>query len=205
MTTSLIGLPMSAALPVSLKKKRVLLVDASAAKRDLRAEAMRRLGVEVDTASDISEARSWWRADLYNLVLINLENELGNRDRFCEDVRAATPPQQLAFLVGKPEYLADVPNADLVAADPVNGTLLDIVASGDTITGVSQRWGIMEASKRISAVRTVSAARTTALRNRPTPPRDLEVRYSRREAAAQRLDPQGLGSSKSDSQKEEVI
>ena len=34
------------------------------AKRELRAEAMRRLGMDVDCACDISEARSWWRADL---------------------------------------------------------------------------------------------------------------------------------------------
>jgi len=173
MTASLMRIPVSAALPAPLKKKRVLLVDASAAKRDLRAEAMRRLGVEVDTASDISEARSWWRADLYNLVLINLQNELGNRDRFCEDVRAATPPQQLAFLVGKPEYLAHEPNADLAVTDPVNAPPLDSIASADTVVDAPRRWGIMEASKRISAVRTASAARTTALRNRPTPPRDI--------------------------------
>jgi hypothetical protein len=42
------------------------------------------------------------------------------------------------------------------------------------------QWGIMAASRRISQVRSVASARTTAMRNRPTPPRDLEVRESRR-------------------------
>ena len=44
-----------------LKKKRVSLVDTSRAKRDVRSETMRKLGVEVDCAADISDARCWWR------------------------------------------------------------------------------------------------------------------------------------------------
>src|SRR2546422_10803922 len=112
MTTSILASPLSEPIPSLLKKKRVLLVDTSSTKRDLRAETMRKLGMEVDCAADISEARSWWRADLYDLVLINMENEQGHRDKFCDDMRSATPPQQLAFLVGKPEYLADSPNAN---------------------------------------------------------------------------------------------
>jgi hypothetical protein len=149
---------------------------------------MRKLGVDVDCAADISEARSWWRADLYNLVLMNVENELGHRDKFCEDVRRATPPQQLAFLVGKPEYLADSPSADgsLVQSesepalqDEAGAAALPAEAPG----GPPLRWGILEASRRISAVRSVTAARSMARRNRPTPPRDLEVRSAKRIAA----------------------
>jgi len=64
------------ALPFSVpgggKKKRVLLVDTSPAKRDLRAEVMRKLGMEVDCSADIGEARTWWRASLYDLVFINM-------------------------------------------------------------------------------------------------------------------------------------
>jgi len=180
MTTSFLALPLSSPIPGSIKRKRVLLVDTSTAKRELRADAMRKLGMDVDCACDISEARSWWRADLYNLVLVNMENELEHRDKFCEDVRAATPPQQLVFLVGKPEYLADLPNAE-VPSSPEN----NLPTEGDTQpVNVSDsstvRWGIMEASRRISKVRSVSVARTTAMRNRPTPPRDLEVREPRR-------------------------
>jgi len=63
-----------------LKKKRVLLVDTSLTKRDSRVEVMRTLGLEVDCAADFSEARSWWRADLYDLVLIDAKNEIGHRD-----------------------------------------------------------------------------------------------------------------------------
>src|SRR5213080_1834491 len=112
MTAPTFTLPLSNAIAGPVKKRRVLLVDSSRAKRDLRAEVMRKLGMDVDCAEDISEARTWWRADRYNLVLISAENEHGRRDRFCEDIRGAVPPQQMAFLVGKPEYLANSPIPD---------------------------------------------------------------------------------------------
>jgi len=195
MTAPLIALPLSSKLlPEPPKKKRVLLVDGSTKKRDLRAEIMRKLGIDVDCAANVSEARSWWRPDLYNLVLMNIENELGHRDRFCEDLRCATPPQQLAFLVGKPEYLADSPGADGVclgqeedyaaAAFPAEARATP-PANGSSLP---QRWGILEASQRISAVRSSSAARTRAIRERPNPPRDLETQRSRRTNEARTLD-----------------
>jgi len=190
MTTPLVGLPLPAPIPSKLKMKRVLLVDSSATKRDLRAETMRKLGMEVDCAADISEARSWWRADLYSLVLFDMESELGHRDKFCEDIRNATPPQQLAFLVGKPGYLADAPNADTKSSVQKydDQTLIgDVKAALSADLGeMNQRWGIMEASRRISAVRSASNARTSAKRDRPVPPRDLETREFKRMAPESR-------------------
>lgn len=188
MTASTPVFPISVLSPGPAKKKRILLVDTSPAKRDLRAEALRRLGMDVDCAVDISEARSWWRADLYNLVLINMENELGHRDKFCDDVRGATPPQQLAFLVGKPEYLSDSPNAGAAASPESDGGQALPEGAGtappsDVAAGLNQRWGILEASRRISEVRSLSVARSQATRNRPTPPRDLETRQSKRTTA----------------------
>jgi CheY-like chemotaxis protein len=198
MTTPVLALPGSGPATASLKRKRVLLVDASAAKRDLRAEALKNLGIDVDCACDITEARSWWRADLYNLVLVNMEDELGNRDKFCEDVRRATPPQQLAFLVGKPEYLANSPNSDSENADGLGSA----GNGGDRALGHETRlaapapadsplpWGILEASRRISVVRSASAARTKEIRNRPTPPRDLEARFAQHMEAESQILPE---------------
>ena len=193
MSTPLLGLPLSA-LPSKLKNKRVLLVDTSASKRDLRAESMRKLGMQVDCAADIGEARSWWRADLYSLVLIDMESGLGHRDKFCDDMRRAIPPQQISFLVGKPGYLADAPNADEVPLVEKSGDRLDQSVREDIraalaadLPGVmSQRWGILEASRRISAVRSLSHARSRATQDRPVPPRDLEGREVKRAAAASR-------------------
>jgi len=190
----LIGLPVSAPFAGKLKNRRVLLVDTSATMRDRRAESMRKLGMEVDCAADISEARSWWRADLYSLVLIDMESGFGHRDKFCDDMRRATPPQQISFLVGKPGYLAAAPNADEVPVALKSGDRLDQSVREDIraalaadLPGVmSQRWGILEASRRISAVRSLSHARSRATQDRPVPPRDLEGREVKRAAAASR-------------------
>jgi CheY-like chemotaxis protein len=183
MNTPLRTLPLSAPIPDAVKKKRVLLIDTSHAKRDLRAEVLRKLGMYVDSAADIAEARSWWRPALYDLVLINMERGRGQRDKFCDDLRSATPPQRLAFLVGQPEYLVDSPNADQELlmdrgdeqAAIVNAKVVLPADPGDS----TQRWGILEASRRISAVRSASVARSRAMRALPPPPRDSEGRPSK--------------------------
>lgn len=183
MNTPLLGLPVSAPIPDEVKKRRVLLVDTSHAKRDLRAEVLRKRGLCVDSAADLAEARSWWRPALYDLVLINMEKGIGHRDKFCDDLRKATPPQRLAFLVGQPEYLADSLNADqelTMERGDVPVTIGD--AKGAFVPkreDSSQRWGILEASQRISAVRSASIARTNAMRGLPPPPRDSEGRPSK--------------------------
>ena len=165
------------------KKKRVLLVDSSRTKRDLRSETMRKLGVEVDCAAGISEARCWWRPGLYDLVLIHVADDDKPVERFCDDVRNATPPQQTMFLVGGPAFLSDSPtgkeqpeeNATPVSA---KGTALgDVILGSD---GKPQRWGLLEACRRISAIRSVCDARTQAIRNRPEPRRDSETSRSSR-------------------------
>ena len=184
------ALPLSAPIPGAVKKKRVLLVDTSQAKREVRAEVMRKLGVDVDCAADIAEARIWWRAALYDLVLINMKEEHGPRDKFCDDVRSATPPQRLAFLVGQPEYLADSANADNeILAQNVNDVVGDSKIASSADRGDSTRsWGILEASRRISAVRSASIARTQAMRALPAPPRDSEGRRSKPAATPTSLD-----------------
>jgi CheY-like chemotaxis protein len=192
MNTTLPPVPLlSAPIPGGVKKKRVLLVDTSRAKRELRAEVMRKFGMDVDCAADVDEARSWWKADFYDLVLINMENAQGYRDRFCDDIRSAIPPQRLAFLVGQPEYLADSPNGDgeslqQNADDLIVGDMRLALAAdrGDP----TQRWGILEASRRISAVRSKSLARTQAMRALPDRPRDSEGRPSKRTPTATNLD-----------------
>ena len=188
MTAVVFPSPLAVPDAATLKKKRVLLVDTSAHKRELRSEIMRKLGIDVDSAADISEARSWWKANFYDLVLVNAENGEGKRDKFCDDVRASAPSQRFAFLVGKPEYLSDSPGADALDETAVDIPMGDVTAaySADA-ADPSQRWGILEASRKISAVRSASNARTQAMRNRPTPPRDLPPRQAKN-AAARSLD-----------------
>jgi CheY-like chemotaxis protein len=178
-----------------VKKKRVLLVDTSQPKRELRAEVMRKFGMDVDCAADIGEARSWWRAALYDLVLVDMEKGQGNRDKFCDDMRSATPRQRLAFLVGGPEFLATSPHADEeLPVQNVAVQISDHVMSGLRVAlaadrgDLTQRWGILEASRRISAVRSASVARTQAMRALPVVSRDSEGRPPKRTPTATNLD-----------------
>ena len=96
----------------TVQRKRVLLVDTYSLKRDLRARIMRKPGVEVDCAADISEARSMWQADAYSLILVDVRNDSTNVREFCAEIRSAKPPQVVAFLVGKPNYLAGSPESE---------------------------------------------------------------------------------------------
>lgn len=180
MNTTMLTLPPSAPIPDAVKNKRVLLIDSSHAKRELRAEVMRKLGIDVDSAADIAEASIWWKPALYDLVLIQLEKGRGQRDKFCDHVRTATPPQRVAFLVGGPEYLTNSPNEDQESA---MANASPVVASGSPkgisplhLGDTARRWGILEASRQICAVRSASIARTQAMRSLPPPPRDFELR-----------------------------
>jgi hypothetical protein len=88
----------------------------------------------------------------------------------------------LAFLVGSPEYLANSPNEESLVQSVVDDQMMgDLrVALAADRGDLSQRWGILEASRRISAVRSTSLARTQAMRSLPAPPRDSEGRPSKR-------------------------
>src|SRR5580692_7839494 len=178
MTTPVPMLPQPNSDGIPAKKKRVLLLDTSQTKRDLRADMMRQRGIEVDCAADVLEARCWWRADLYNLVLINVAGETDSRDKFCSDMRSAVPPQRIAFFVGGPEYLAAAPHSDEA---PVEAGVLDkamvaaLLAQGSHNSLQQQRWGILEACRKISSVRSVSEARSRAIRETPRPSRWAEA------------------------------
>ena len=179
MTTPVIALPLLNPDVSPAKKKRVLLLDTSQTKCDLRADVMRKLGIDVDCAADVIEARCWWRADLYNLVLINVAGETDSRDKFCTDLRSANPPQRIAFFVGGPEYLAAAPHSDEAPAeadaDSLHKEIVAAMLAHGSQDSSHQRWGILEACRKISSVRSVSEARSRAIRETPRPSRWAEA------------------------------
>jgi CheY-like chemotaxis protein len=154
---SSLGIPLTA-------KKRVLLVNTRATQRDLRAKIMRKMGVEVDCAADISEARSLWQADSYSLVLVDVRNDSNKVQEFCDEIRHSKPPQTVAFLVGKPEYLAISPVVDDGAAEPPHsghaawGEMV-IATYANACEGLPRRHGFQEASWRIAATRSLKDPR----------------------------------------------
>jgi hypothetical protein len=143
----------------------------------------------VDCAADVLEARCWWRADLYNLVLISGTGEADSREQFCSDLRSASPPQRIAFFVGGPEYLAAAPHSDLAPAGTEAEALQREMVAALMVEASQnlsqQRWGILEACRKISSVRSVSEARSRALREAPRPSRwaDAIEQHSAPEAA----------------------
>lgn len=148
----------------ALARKRVLLVDTYATKRDLRSKIMRKLGVDVDCAADITQARAMWQADSYSLILVDVHNDAVNVQEFCDEVRSAKPPQSVAFLVGKPEYLAGSPLSDdgaaLLAPD-VHGAWGETVIAmyANACVALPRRHGFQEASWRIAATRSLKDPR----------------------------------------------
>ena len=197
MTEPSVTMPVSNLMATPLAKKRILLIDTLTTKRDLRASVMRKLGMEVDCAADITEARSLWRADSYNLVLMHVGSELGNREEFCSEIQNATPPQRVAFLVGKPEYLAASPDTEEASAkmESVNHKLWGETVSklfAGACEKLPQRWGIMEACWRISAVRSLKDPRSKTIRGE-TPPSSWAAaieRYSKPPVSASEVLPE---------------
>jgi CheY-like chemotaxis protein len=157
-------------------KKRVLLVNTHATQRDLRAKVMRKLGVEVDCAADISEARSLWQADSYSLVLVDVRNDSINVQEFCDEVRSAKPPQTVAFLVGKPQYLAISPAVDdgiVEASHNIHAAWGETVIAmyANACEGLPRRYGFQEASWRIAATRSLRDPRPVRTHTNENPPR----------------------------------
>ena len=145
-------------------RKRVLLVDTYATKRDLRSKIMRKLGVDVDCAADIAEARAMWQAESYSLVLVDVHNDAVNVREFCDEVRSAKPPQSIAFLVGKPGYLAGSPVADDGVTSPArdaHGAWGEMVIAmyANACVALPRRYGFQEASWRIAATRSLKDPR----------------------------------------------
>ena len=151
---------MTQGLAPAASKKRILLVVSDDVRRDLRARVLRKLGTDVECAADISEARSMWRADTYNLVLLDVFCDGYNVEEFCAEIKAAKPPQAVAFLVGKPAYIAASPRADeMVASEDSNGHAAwgEVVASlfAGACESLPRRWGFQEAAWRIAAARSM--------------------------------------------------
>src|SRR5256712_11667955 len=81
-----------------LEKKRILLIATYATKRDLRARVLRKLGVEVDCAADIGEARSLWRGENYYLVVGGVGEEIGKAEEIFFLIKRAQTPHKSAYL-----------------------------------------------------------------------------------------------------------
>jgi CheY-like chemotaxis protein len=150
--------------------KKILLVAPTGPRRNLRSNVLRRHGLEVTCATHISDARLLWHPAVYNLVLLDTNHDVAGALEFCKEMRETEPCQLIAFLVGKPEYLASSPGAEQLPTglSPISRyeeNLRDLMANA--CETLPRRGGFLEATWRISLKRSALSA------ERPNPPRQL--------------------------------
>ena len=95
--------------PLGKPGGKLLLLDSNTTTRDLRTRVMQKLGMDVDCAADTAQALLLWRPDFYDLVLVDLRSAPLMAQRFCDEIRSASPAQRVAYFVGKPLYLDSAP------------------------------------------------------------------------------------------------
>ena len=102
--------------------KKVLLIDSCQATCDVRAAVLRSHGVEVQTAEEISAARSRWQPKIYDLVMLDVRRySPGETLEFYDRIKQASPRQQVVFLVGPPTYLSLTWPGEVFAEDASSG------------------------------------------------------------------------------------
>ncbi len=147
-------------IPTVPMTKKVLLFDVNHRRRGIRAANLRLRGVEVVTAKDLAEAQLFWHEKCYSLVL--LDGDSSEVMDFSREIQSSSPKQRLAFFVGKPRYLSNLPALDGPDAvfDPTVAAILEMEKVYKTLP---QRNGFVEASLRILMLRT-SKRQATAVR-----------------------------------------
>jgi CheY-like chemotaxis protein len=90
----------------SWENKLVLLVDTNSRTRDSRAKIMRTLGVTVHSVASAGAARARLASARYNLVLVDLGQDVAGAELLVQEVKTRNPRQRVAFLVGQPLYVA---------------------------------------------------------------------------------------------------
>ena len=105
-----------------LAGKKVLLIDRCQATREVRAVVLRSHGVEVHAAEEISAARFLWQPNIYDLVMLDVRRYTpGETLEFYEQIKQASPHEQVVFLVGPPTYLSLAWPGEAFAEDASSG------------------------------------------------------------------------------------
>lgn len=89
-----------------LLNKVVLLVDSNPRTRESRAKVLRTMGVTVHSAANAASARARLENSRFNLILVDLGRDVEGAESLVAEIRLKNHKQRVAFLVGKPLYVA---------------------------------------------------------------------------------------------------
>lgn len=141
-------------------RRAVLLVDLHTAKRLLRTTILTRMGMQVSCAG-AEEALRKSKQSAYNLVLVGLQHDPAAALALGAQIRAGRPGQRVAYLVGKPVFLADAPDfaGELAGSVPAAGDESYEQLLAQACQPSRQRSGILEAAWRIASLRSLKDPR----------------------------------------------
>jgi hypothetical protein len=141
-------------------KLRILLMDANTERRALRKRIMALRGAEVVAAGDLEEAASVWHRDRYDMVLIDIRQNHGGCMAWRDEIKKEAPQQFVAFLVGKPGYVALEPSPSSYVAEEHGAQWGDSLrrAVRESCQLLPQRNGFVEVGWRIAMTRKMSGS-----------------------------------------------
>jgi CheY-like chemotaxis protein len=146
---------------LSTIKKHILLVVSHSPTNSLRANVLRKHGIDVVCAHHMGDARLLWHPGSYDLVLFDVHCDNSAALELADEIKAECPGQRIAFLVGRPEYLAASPREnggnDRAGQDAPpkrhEETLRQLMATA--CEALPRRGGFLEATWRMSLARAV--------------------------------------------------
>jgi hypothetical protein len=136
-------------------KKCVLLMDTNAERRALRKKIMALHGVEMIGACDLEEAGLVWHPDRYDMVLIDIRRNYAGALAFRDEIKKDSPGQIVAFLVGRPDFVALQPSPGSYVPEAHGMEWGDSLRAAvrESCKLLPQRNGFVEASWRIAAAK----------------------------------------------------
>jgi CheY-like chemotaxis protein len=152
-------------------KLTILLMDANTERRALRKRIMALRGAEVTGASDLAEAASVWHRDRYDMVLIDIRQDHHRCIAWRNEIKKEAPQQFVAFLVGKPGYIALEPSPTSYVAEEKGAQWGDSLlrAIRQSCELLPQRNGFVEVGWRIAVARTVNGSHASSASSDETP------------------------------------
>jgi len=163
-------------------KTSILLIDRNSERRALRIKVLTLRGVDVVGASDVIEATSMWQPDRYDLILVDIRMDHRSSIAWRDEIKKQKPKQIVAFLVGRPNYIALDPLIGSYVTEEQGShwgdAMRDAISNG--CASLPQRNGLLEARWRIAAGKKLNgtSSRATRTMNTEQPIVDVSTVYA---------------------------